>query len=126
MHMYLCRWENGDFSVVQARTKLDAIVKLDEVGGAEASFLTKMNECQIHFALTNEGRAARDGSSQYADSEEDRPELSVLYALESFGEWTYEEIEKATLGRALNILRKSQTEATPVSKDENSDGETVQ
>jgi hypothetical protein len=117
MHMYICRWENGDFSVVQARTKQDAIVKLDEVGAAEASFLTKMHECQIHFALTDEGRGARDGSIQYADSDEDHAELSVLYALESFGEWTYEEIEKATLGPDLTILRKSQTESTPVSKE---------
>jgi hypothetical protein len=122
MPMYLCRWENGDFSVVQARTKQDAILKLDEVAEAEVSFLTPLTECQIHFALTDEGRAVQDGSSQYADSVEDRPDLSDLYALESFGYWTYAEIDTATLGPDLHILRQAHTDATPGSKDENTEG----
>jgi hypothetical protein len=35
MPLYLCRWPNGDCSVVWARNKEDAIVELDQVGNAE-------------------------------------------------------------------------------------------
>jgi len=35
MSLFLCRWPNGDCSVVQARTKEDAISELDQVGNAE-------------------------------------------------------------------------------------------
>ena len=35
MPLFLCRWLNGDCSVVWARTKEDAIMELDEVANAE-------------------------------------------------------------------------------------------
>lgn len=35
MPLYLCRWPNGDCSVVWARNKQDAIAELDQVGNAE-------------------------------------------------------------------------------------------
>lgn len=34
MPLFLCRWPNGDCSVVLARTKEDAIIELDQVGNA--------------------------------------------------------------------------------------------
>ena len=49
-------WPNGDCSVVQAQTKQDAIVKLDELDNAERCPLIKLDECQIHFRLTDEGQ----------------------------------------------------------------------
>ena len=43
MPVYVCRWPNvRDCSVVQARSKQAAIIKLDQ--------------CQIHFRLTDEGQ----------------------------------------------------------------------
>jgi hypothetical protein len=35
MAMFLCRWPNGDFSIVSAATKSDAVELLDEWGNAE-------------------------------------------------------------------------------------------
>ena len=54
--MYLCRWPNGDFSVVSARTKSDAIVMLDEWGNAEQASITRMTECMFDFRLNDDGR----------------------------------------------------------------------
>ena len=51
MPMYLCRWPNGDCSVVQAQTKQAAIIKLDELDNAEGCPLIRLEECQIHFRL---------------------------------------------------------------------------
>jgi hypothetical protein len=56
MAMYLCRWPNGDFSVVNARTKGDAIEMLDELGNAEQATLTRMTDCMFDFRLSDEGR----------------------------------------------------------------------
>ena len=70
MPLFLCRWPNGDCSVVLARTREDAVIELDQVGNAEGCPITALRTFQIRFALT------------------DRGELS----LERFGEGTREEM----------------------------------
>ena len=70
MPLFLCRWPNGDCSVVLARTMADAVIELDQVGNAERCPITAVRTFQIRFALT------------------DRGELS----LEQFGEGTKEEM----------------------------------
>lgn len=48
MLLYLCRWPNGDCSVVCACNKEDAIIALDEVGNAEGCPLIRLSEFQVH------------------------------------------------------------------------------
>jgi hypothetical protein len=55
MAVYLCRWPNGEFSIVSARTKADAIVELDEVGNADFARIWKIERCLIDFRLNDEG-----------------------------------------------------------------------
>ena len=56
MPMYLCRWPNGDCSVVQARNEQDAIIKLDEVANPEGCPLIPLQQFQVHFHLTDNGQ----------------------------------------------------------------------
>lgn len=70
MALFLCRWPNGDCSVVWARNKDDAIVELDQIGNADGCPLAQIRTFQLHCALT------------------DRGDLQV----EGFGEGTREEI----------------------------------
>jgi hypothetical protein len=58
MPLFLCRWPNGDCSVVLARTRDDAIAELDQVGNAEDCPITPLRTFQIHFALTDDGELA--------------------------------------------------------------------
>ena len=58
MPLFLCRWPNGDCSVVLARTQDDAIVELDQVGNAEGCPITQVRTFQMHFALTDQGALA--------------------------------------------------------------------
>ncbi len=51
--LYLCRWPNGEFSVVKADTKREAILQLDEWAGAEPAWLVPMETCMIDFRLNN-------------------------------------------------------------------------
>jgi len=55
MAMYLCRWPNGEFSIVNAATKDDAIVLLDEWGNAEQALLKRIPECMFDFRLRDDG-----------------------------------------------------------------------
>jgi hypothetical protein len=58
MPLFLCRWPNGDCSVVLARTRDDAIVELDQVANAAGCPITQVRTFQIHFALTDQGDLA--------------------------------------------------------------------
>src|SRR5215472_2196814 len=53
--MYLCRWPNGDFSVVNAATKGEAIELLDEWGNAEEATVRRMGNCMFDFQLSDSG-----------------------------------------------------------------------
>ena len=56
MPLYLCRWPNGDASVVMALNKTDAIIQLDEFESAEYSEISRLNEFLVDFSLNDEGR----------------------------------------------------------------------
>ncbi len=54
MPLFICRWQNGDFSAVCASSKRNAIELLDEVGNAEACELFTMKNFMVHFRLKEE------------------------------------------------------------------------
>ncbi len=56
-------------SVVQARTKQAAIIKLDEMDNAEGCPFIKLDECQIHFRLTDEGQLELQSFGEETESE---------------------------------------------------------
>ena len=56
MANYLSRWPNGDFSIVNARNKGDAIEMLDEWGNAEQAILSRLTDCMFDFRLCDDGR----------------------------------------------------------------------
>ena len=56
MPLYLCRWPNGDCSVVWASTKGAAVELLDEIANAEGCPLTPIQDFMVNFRLTDEGR----------------------------------------------------------------------
>ena len=55
MPLYLCRWENGDFSIIQAKSKDHALEMLDEIDNAEGLPLYPITDFMAHFRLTDEG-----------------------------------------------------------------------
>jgi hypothetical protein len=55
MPLYLCRWENGDFSIVQAKSKDHALEMLDEIDNAEGLPLYPISDFMAHFRLTDAG-----------------------------------------------------------------------
>jgi hypothetical protein len=53
--VYLCRWPNGDFSLVTANTRREALVALDEWGGANPTQLLPIDACTVDFSLNDQG-----------------------------------------------------------------------
>ena len=54
--LYMCRWPNGEFSVVKADDRKNALVQLDEWAGAEPAWLIPVETCMVDFTLTDDGR----------------------------------------------------------------------
>jgi hypothetical protein len=54
MPLYICRWQNGDFSVVSASSRAEAIELLDEVGNAEVCEMFAVKNFMVHFRLKDE------------------------------------------------------------------------
>jgi len=53
--LYLCRWPNGEFSLVKADDRKDAVVQLDEWAGAEPAWLVPLDTCLVDFRLNDRG-----------------------------------------------------------------------
>ena len=55
MRLYLCRWQNGDCSFVQATNKGESVEILDEIGNAEGCPLTSVQDFMVHFRVSDTG-----------------------------------------------------------------------
>jgi len=53
--LYLCRWPNGEFSLVKADDRNDAVVQLDEWASAEPAWLVPLETCMVDFRLNDRG-----------------------------------------------------------------------
>ena len=99
MAIYLCRWPNGDFSIVNARTRDEAIELLDEWGNAEQALLTRIADCMFDFRLGDNGRIEL---ASIGESTEERimkacyPDLSEALAT---AEWDDDGNDHSAAGR---------------------------
>jgi len=87
MAVYICRWPNGEFSIVNARNKAGAIELLDEWGNAEQASLTRMTDCMFDFRLDGDGQIelAQVGESTHdCIMETCYPELEKAFAAAEF------------------------------------------
>jgi hypothetical protein len=70
MPIFMCRWPNGDFSVVNAATKNDAIYLLDEVGNGEGCPVKILKtDFMVHFTLADNGEIALELFGELLDEE---------------------------------------------------------
>lgn len=51
MPLFICRWQNGDFSAVSARSRAEAEDLLDEVGNADGAEVFTVKNFMVHFRL---------------------------------------------------------------------------
>jgi hypothetical protein len=83
MAIFLCRWPNGEFSILSTKTKADAIDLLDEWGNAEQALLSRITDCMFDFRLRDNGQIELE---DIGESTHDRimetccPELDKAFA----------------------------------------------
>lgn len=75
MPLFICRWQDGDFSAVSAASRDEAMELLDELGNADVADLFTVKNFMVHFQLKTEA---------------ENMEEPVPVELEGFGEDTYE------------------------------------
>ena len=78
MPMFLCRWPNGEFSIVSATSKDHAIELLDEWANAESAKIMRMPDCMFDFRLNDRGEIDLAGIGEATEEfvrEECYPEL---------------------------------------------------
>ncbi|SPE29816.1 hypothetical protein SBA2_460031 [Acidobacteriia bacterium SbA2] len=79
--VFLCRWPNGDFSIVTANTRREALVQLDEWAGAHPSFLVPLETCLVDFQLNDLGEIKLNEFGEVTDRivwEQCYPELDRI------------------------------------------------
>ena len=54
MPLFICRWQNGDFSAASARSREEAIELLAEVGNAEICEVFVVDNFMVHFHVKAE------------------------------------------------------------------------
>ena len=69
MPAYLCRWPNGDVSLLNARNKSDAIVLLDEFDDAESAELYRLNSLLVDLRLNDEGQLELNAVGETTEAE---------------------------------------------------------
>ena len=124
MAIFLCRWPNGDFSVVGASTEEDAVQMLEEVGKAESAELIPMSECMFDFRLNDLGEIELGMvGSTTADfiMEQCYPELEELLpdaeTNDEDGEYTGPAVEQIRAAVENERTRRSTDEREPEQAD---------
>ena len=69
MPVFCCRWPNGDISFVAARNRREAVIALDELGNAEASYIFTVAEFMLHLRLEDNGKLSFQGFGEVAHFE---------------------------------------------------------
>ena len=55
MPLFLCRWPDGDCSIVNAKSRVDALDILDEEADAQGCPLKRIDEFSIHLSIDKDG-----------------------------------------------------------------------
>src|SRR5215813_12987212 len=93
MPVFLCRWPNGDVSLVGARNKREALYYLDELANAEEADLFRLDRFLVDFKLQD------DGSLVFNQLGEDTDAQIMQKA--------YPELDKTLLSDDLNGLQEN-------------------
>ena len=107
MPIFLCRWPNGEVSIVSAANKNDAIVALDEFDNADHAYISQMPEFLVDFRLNDEGRLELNQFGEGtldAIMEKAFPELNKTSLSEDFNETS--EAYKTAVRQAVEVERK--------------------
>jgi hypothetical protein len=108
--LYLCRWPNGEFSVVKADTKREALVELDQWAGGEAEWLVPLDNFMVDFRLDDSGTTELNEFGEQTHNfvrEHCYPELEAVLASAGIksDRGNYSPVEKEIVKKAVERER---------------------
>jgi len=120
MPLFLCRWPNGDCSVVWAPNKEDAIVELDQVANAEGCPIKQVRAFQVHFVLNDQGKLALEAFGEGTEEEIFSfayPGLDKALS-DAYGDGAYDSYEKLPPDRRAAIAKAVEEERVRITFDQ--------
>ena len=120
MPAYLCRWPNGDVTLLNARNRDDAVILLDEFDDAELAELFRLDSLMVDLRLCDDGQfklCALGESTRDEIIETAFPELAAtlasddLMGLDFEGEEYRAKVRDAVNNERKRKLRESYTRA---------------
>jgi hypothetical protein len=120
--LYLCRWPNGDFSVVKADSKRDALIQLDEWAGAQASWLVPLETFMADFRLDDSGEIEFKTFGEETNEfirDYCYPDLEVVLSSDAVRsvQGEYSATEKEVIKRAVDVERTRLWDSQPEGPD---------
>ena len=109
MPIFICRWPNGDLSILAAKDKDDAICRLDEIDNAETAHVFRVSDFLLDLKLVDDGTLTTDGAHGFG--EVCGPEIManaypiLLAALGNLGALTSKEDGKTAVTQAVQQER---------------------
>ena len=67
MPIFICRWPNGDLSILAAKDKDDAICRLDEIDNAETAHVFRVSDFLLDLKLVDDGTLTTDGAHGFGE-----------------------------------------------------------
>ena len=119
MPLFLCRWLNGDCSVVWAPSREDAIVELDQVANAEACPITHVRTFQVHWVLNEQGKLILEALGEGTEEEIVSSAYPVLdKALsDAYEDGVYDSYETLPPDRRAAIAKAVEAERSRIAGD---------
>ena len=116
MPAYLCRWPNGDVTLLNARNRDDAVILLDEFDDADLAELYRLDSLMVDLRLSDDGQfklCALGESTRAEIIQTAFPELAATLASDDLIGLDFEGEEyRAKVRHAVNNERKRKLSQT--------------
>lgn len=117
MSNFLCRWPNGDLSIVSARDRNEAIIILDEIGDATEAELFETNELFINFTLTDQGHLEFENFNESFDTDVMEKCYPLILKAQMEDEDESEDYLQATVAERLRLGQVQVDETDELAKN---------
>lgn len=117
MSNFLCRWPNGDLSLVSARDRNEAIIILDEIGDATEAELFETNNFFINFTLTDLGQLEFENFAESFDTDVMEKCYPLILKAQMEDEDETEDYTQAVIAERLRLGRVQVQETDELAKN---------
>jgi hypothetical protein len=117
MPNFLCRWPNGDFSIIDAPNRDQSIIRLDEIGDATEAELFETKSLFINFALTDQGHLEFENFAESFDADVMEKCYPLILRAQIEDEDETEDYTQATTAERLRLAQVQINQTDEIAKN---------